>query len=90
MKSVKDAICSNTVTTRDYHTKWSEVRERQISYAPAYMWDLKTIHKWIQIQREIDQQTENKLWLPKGKWGEGWIRRLELTYTHYYIRTGKQ
>ena len=27
------------------------------------------------------------LWLPKGKWwGEGWIGRLRLAYTHYYIQ----
>ena len=36
---------------------------------------------------EIDSQTSRnkKLWLPKGKERERYIRSLELTYIHFYI-----
>ena len=37
-----NAICSNMVATRDYHTKRSKSeRERQIPYDITYMWNLK-------------------------------------------------
>ena len=36
---------------------------------------------------EIDSKiVKSNLWLPKGKYGrEGEIKRLGLTYTHYYM-----
>ena len=41
-KEWNNAICSNMVVTRDYHTKWSKSeRERQIPYDIIYMWNLK-------------------------------------------------
>ena len=33
-------ICSNMDGPRNYHTKWSQVRQRQISYNITYMWNL--------------------------------------------------
>jgi len=47
-------------------------RERQKSYDITYMWNLKNWYKWTYLQKSnrlID--IENKLWLPKGKGGEG-------------------
>lgn len=35
------AICGNTDGPRDFHTKWSEVRQRQISCDITYTWNLK-------------------------------------------------
>ena len=41
-KEWNNAICSNMDAPRDYHTKWNKSeRERQISYAITYMWNLK-------------------------------------------------
>ena len=43
-KEWNKAICSNMDGPRDYHTKWCKpVRERQMSYAITYMWNLKKI-----------------------------------------------
>ena len=42
MKKKNNAICSNMDATRASHIKWSKSkRERQISYAITYMWNLK-------------------------------------------------
>ena len=62
-------------------------RERQISYAIAYKQNLKENDTNELIYKtEIDPQPQKtNLWLPKGKGGEGLIRSLGLTYTHYCI-----
>ena len=67
-KEQNHAICSNMDATRDYHTTWSQVRERQIPYDTTYMWNLKyganePIHK--------EKPTERAdLWLPR-EWKGG-------------------
>ena len=38
-KEWTNAICSNMVGPRDYHTKWIE-SERGIPYDTTYMWNL--------------------------------------------------
>ena len=38
-KEWTNAICSNMVGPRDYHTKWIE-SEREIPYDTTYMWNL--------------------------------------------------
>ena len=50
-----------------------KVRERQISYGIAYMWNLKKNETNELIYKtEIDSQTQKaNLWLPKGKVVEG-------------------
>ena len=41
----------NYNSKRDYHTKWSKSeRERQISCAIAYMWNLEKGYKWTYLQ----------------------------------------
>ena len=53
---------------RDYHTKWSKpVREGQISYAIAYMWNIKKNDTNDLISKtEGDSQTyKTNLWLQK-------------------------
>ena len=69
---------------RDYHTKWNNSdKERQISYDSTYMWNLI---KMIQKNLFTKQILKSNLWLPKWKGGgEGYISRLGLTYTHYYV-----
>ena len=56
---------------RDFHTKRSKPdRERQMSYAITYMWNLKKEHTNGLISKtEIDPQKQT--WLLKGKVGEG-------------------
>ena len=57
-KEWNNAICSNMVATRDYHTKWNKSeRERQISKDVTYMWDLKYDTKELIYKKEIDSQT---------------------------------
>ena len=48
------------------------------------MWNLKKNTKELIHKTETDSKiSKPNLWLPKGKhWGEGWIRRLGLAYTH--------
>ena len=42
---------------RDYYTKWSKSKERQISYDITYMWTLKRdINEFI-YETETDSQT---------------------------------
>ena len=67
-KGWNTAICSNLDGFRDCHTEWSKSdRERQISYAIAYMWNLKRGYKWTYLQnrnRVVD--VENKLMVTRG------------------------
>ena len=56
----------NIDATRDSHTKSSKSeRERQIPYDITYMWNLKYDTKCRLTN------TENRLWLPRGKGQEG-------------------
>ena len=87
-KEWNNTICSDMDGPRDCHTEWSKSeRERQISYDITYMWNLKKGYKWTYLQnRNRLTDSENKLKVTKGeRWGEGEIRKLGLTYTHYYI-----
>ena len=58
---------------RDYHTEWSKSdRERKISYAIAYMWNLKRWYKWTYLQnRNRLTDFENKHGYQRGKVGRG-------------------
>ena len=80
VKMPKGKLCPSQVSKPE--------RKRQISYDIAYMWNLilkNDTNELIQ-KTEIDPQTQKtNLWLPKGKAGEGKIRSLGLTYTHYYV-----
>ena len=60
----------------DCHTKWSKSdRERQISYAIAYMCNLKKRYKWTYLQsRNRLTDIENKLMDTKGHSGGGGVR----------------
>ena len=61
-KEWNSAICSNMDGPRDYHTKWSKSdRERQISYAITYMWNLKKNDtNELIYKRETDSQTHKQ------------------------------
>ena len=58
---------------RDYYIKQSKSeRERQISYDITYMWNIKYDTNELIYEPQTDSQTQKpKLWLPKGKAGEG-------------------
>ena len=57
-KGQNNAICSNTDTTRDYHTKWSKLeKETQIPYDVTYMWNLKYGTNKPIHETETDSQT---------------------------------
>ena len=50
-KEQNNSICSNMDGPRDCHTEWSKSdRERQISYAIAYIWNIKKGYKWTYLQ----------------------------------------
>ena len=61
-------------------------RKRWIVYDITYMWNLKRWYKWTYLQNKQTHR-HSKLMFTKGERGvgEGKIRRLGLTYTHYYI-----
>ena len=62
------AICSNMDGPRDYHTKWSKSdRERQISYAITYMWNLKNDTNELIYKTERLTDIENKLMVTEGE-----------------------
>ena len=47
-----------------------QVRQRQISYDIAYMWNLKIDTNELTYETEADSQTwKTNLWLPKAKGG---------------------
>ena len=57
-KEGNTAICNNMDRPRDSQTEWSKSdRERQTSYATAYMWDLKkgSANELI-YKREVESQ----------------------------------
>ena len=57
-KEWNNAICSNRVGTRDYHTKWStSERERQTPYDLTCMWNLKYDTNQLIYETEMDSQT---------------------------------
>ena len=62
-----NAICSNMVATRDYHTKRSKSeRERQIPYDITYMWNLKYDTNEFIYKTEKDSQIyRTDFWLPR-------------------------
>ena len=45
------------------------------------MWNLKKKKNELIYKTELDPQAENKLWLPKGKSREGYVRSLGLADT---------
>ena len=69
-KEWNNAICSNIDEPRDYHTKWSKIRQRQISYDFTYKWNLKNGTTELIYKTEIESQMwKINLWLPG--WGGG-------------------
>ena len=57
-KEWNNAIRSNMVATRVYHTKWSKSeRERQMLYDITYMWNLKYDTNEPIYKTETDSQT---------------------------------
>ena len=55
-KEWNNAIFSNMDGSRDYHTKWSKLRERQTSYGITYMWNLKYDTNDLIYETETDSQ----------------------------------
>ena len=67
-------ICTDVDESRDCHTEWSKsVREKQISYINAYMWNLEKWYRWAGLQgRNRDTDVENKCMDTRGesrRWG---------------------
>ena len=89
-KEWNTAIFSNMDGPRDDHTKWSKSeRERQIPYDITHMWNL--ILKMIQMNlftklKQTHRHRKKPYGYQRGKGvGDGYIRDLGLTDTHYYI-----
>ena len=81
-KKERNAICSNMDDPRDI---LSEVRERQILYDAAYMWNLKKKDTNRLIYRsEVVIDVENNLLITRGEKGKGinWETGTDI-YTHY-------
>ena len=69
-KEWNNVVCSNIDEPRDYHTKWSKIRQRQISYYITYEWNLKYGTNELSYKTEIESQMwKINLWLPG--WGGG-------------------
>ena len=73
---------------RNYHTKWSKPEKDKYHDMP-YMWNLKKKKKMIQMNLYTKQKQTHTLrkqtyGYQRQKLGEGKIRSLGLTYTHYY------
>jgi len=68
----------------DYHIKWSKP-DREDKYLSLIYWIWKGTSELIH-KTEIDPHREHKLTvtIAEGR-RKGYIRRMELTYTHYYI-----
>ena len=78
-------MCSNMDRPRDYHTKWSPTK---ISIQISLICEIlkNGVNKLIYKTETYSQTSKTNLWLPAGKaCGEGKIRSLGLTYTHYYV-----
>ena len=60
----------------------SEVRERQISYDIAYVWNLKYDTNELIYKIEKDTDIDKRLVVAKGVIREGWIGSLGLTDTN--------
>ena len=88
-KKTNNAICSNLDGPRDSQTEWSKSdRERQTSYATAYMWDLKkgSANELI-YKREVESQMQKtNLRVTRG-WlgGINWETRTDI-YKLLYIK----
>ena len=68
IKKRNNAIFSDMDGPRNCHM--CEVRERQISYDIAYMWNLKKWYKWTYLQnRNRVTNVENKLMVTRGESG---------------------
>ena len=57
-------------------------RERQISHDKTYMWNLSTHRQTFFQNRKILTDIKKQTY---GEGGEGYIKRLGLTYIYYYI-----
>ena len=52
----------------------------------VYMWNLEKRQRQTYLRsRDRDTEVENNCMANKGKRRMGWIGRLGLTYTHYYV-----
>ena len=68
-----NAICSNMDESRDYHPKWSEVRE--IPYYLQVQSKNKNDTNELIYKTETNSKTyQTNLWLPKGKSEGGGIK----------------
>ena len=81
-----NAICSNTDSPRNYHTKWSKLDKdkypmRLLICGISFF---KMIQKNVQNRNRL-KDLETKLKATNGKTGGGINLGLELTYTPYYI-----
>ena len=69
-KTWNNAICSNMDGPRDYHTKWSNQRKKNIWYH-LYV-ESKKQHKWTYLEnRNRLTDIENKPMVTKTKGGGG-------------------
>ena len=57
-KQWNSIICSNMEGPRNYHTKWSQVRQRQISYNITYMWNLIFKNDTNELVYEIETDSQ--------------------------------
>ena len=57
-KQWNSIICSNMEGPRNYHTKWSQVRQRQISYNITNMWNLIFKNDTNELVYEIETDSQ--------------------------------
>ena len=85
-KERNNAICSYMDGPREYHTKWSQKENNKYHMISLICGTIKW-HKWTYLRnRNRLTDIENRLVVAKGeREGEGWIGRLGLANTNYYV-----
>ena len=73
------------MVTRNYLTKWSKVRQRKTDIWYYLYVEYKKYCKetYLPNRKTHRHRKQTNLWLPKGKVGEGKIKSMSLTDTHY-------
>jgi len=88
-KQTNNAICNNMDGPRDSQTEWSKSdRERQTSYANAYMWGLKRgggANEFID-KREVESQTQQTNRVTRGWLGGIYRETQNDIYKLLYIK----
>jgi len=78
-----NAICSNVEGPRDYPIKWNDSEKNKWYHLQV---ESKTVIQWTYLQNRNRLTRHSKEGHQRVRVGEGSIRSLGLTDSHYYIQ----